>query len=299
VRSYKNCSSSRFAEDIGKVPWHILDIFDNTEEKVETFNNLLSSVLDSHAPLRTVKFSAKPIPFMTSEIKDLMIVCDRSHRKARRSGVERDWSEFKEKRRITKQRLREAEIAYIQEQIKSSKGDGNCIWKTIRQCLPSGDSNRPTYTRDATVVVEEFNYFFTTMGMKSAQLAKDIAQKFELPPVIETLALTTATVDDNMFQLRQVTTEEVSEIITMMPSNKAPGNDTVHLRVLKDCLSSVVQPITSIINSSFLIQAFSKEYFPVNGKYLRLLLFQRMMIIKPRIIAQFPCCLSYLKFASE
>jgi hypothetical protein len=55
VCSYKNYNSSRFAEDIGKVPWHILDIFDNTEEKVtETFNNLLSSVLDSHASLRTV-----------------------------------------------------------------------------------------------------------------------------------------------------------------------------------------------------------------------------------------------------
>ena len=108
--------------------------------------------------------------------------------------------------------------------------------------------------------MEEFNDFFTTVGMKSAQLAKDIAQKFELPPVIETLALTTATVDDNMFQLRQVTTEEVSEIITMMPSNKAPGNDTVHLRVLKDCLSSVVQPITSIINSSFLKGIFHSQW---------------------------------------
>ncbi|CAB3987041.1 Hypothetical predicted protein [Paramuricea clavata] len=123
-----------------------------------------------------------------------------------------------------------------------------------------GDSNRPTYPRDATVVVEEFNDFFTTVGMKSAQLAKDIAQQFELPPVIETLALTTATVDDNMFQLRQVTTEEVSEIITMMPSNKAPGNNTVHLRVLKDCLSSVVQPITSIINSSFLKGIFPSQW---------------------------------------
>ena len=63
-----------------------------------------------------------------------------------------------------------------------------------------------------------------------------------------------------MFQLRQVTTEEVSEIITMMPSNKAPGNDTVHLRVLKDCLSSVVQPITSIINSSFLKGIFPSQW---------------------------------------
>ena len=108
--------------------------------------------------------------------------------------------------------------------------------------------------------MEEFNDFFTTVGMKSAQLAKDIAHTFELPPVFETLALTTATVDDNMFQLRQLTTEEVSEIITMMPSNKAPGNDTVHLRVLKDCLSSVVQPITSIINSSFLKGIFPSQW---------------------------------------
>jgi hypothetical protein len=115
---------------------------------------------------------------------------------------------IKGKRRITKQRLREAEITYIQEQIKSSKGDSNCIWKTIRQCLPSGDSNRPTYTRDATVVVEEFNDFFTTVGMKSAQLAKDITQKFELPPVIGNLGLDYSTVDDNMFQLRQVTTDK-------------------------------------------------------------------------------------------
>jgi hypothetical protein len=118
---------------------------------------------------------------MTSEIKDLMIARDRSHRKARRSGVERDWSEFKEKRRITKQRLREAEIAYIQEQIKSSKGDTvvTAFGKLYVNVCHHGDSNRPTYTRDATVVVEEFNDFFTTVGMKSAQLAKDLAQKFE------------------------------------------------------------------------------------------------------------------------
>jgi hypothetical protein len=48
--------------------------------------------------------------------------------------------------------------------------------------------------------------------------------------------------------------------MTMMPSNKAPGNDTVHLRILKDCLSSVVQPITSIINSSFLKGIFSSQW---------------------------------------
>ena len=60
------------------------------EDKVETFNNLFLSVLDSHAPLKSIKVSAKPISFMTSEIKNLITERDRCHRKARTSGTKSD-----------------------------------------------------------------------------------------------------------------------------------------------------------------------------------------------------------------
>lgn len=45
-----------------------------------------------------------------------------------------------------------------------------------------------------------------------------------------------------------------------MPSNKAPGNDTTHIKILKDCLNSIVHPITSIINSSFLTGSFPSQW---------------------------------------
>ena len=80
-----------------------------------------------------------------------------------------------------KLQLSKAEIVYIQEQIKDSKGNSNCIWKTIRQCLPTGEVSRPTFTRDPNVVAEEFNNYFASVGSNSAKLADKIAQKFDLP----------------------------------------------------------------------------------------------------------------------
>ena len=48
--------------------------------------------------------------------------------------------------------------------------------------MPSGESNRPVFRKDATVVAEEFNNFFATVGINSARLAEEIADKFDLPP---------------------------------------------------------------------------------------------------------------------
>ena len=79
-------------------------------------------------------------------------------------------------------------LKLLKYQSKSSKGDSNCIWKTIRLGLPSGESNRPVFTKDATVVAEEFNNFFATVGINSARLAEEITHKFDLPPYIQPLA---------------------------------------------------------------------------------------------------------------
>ena len=217
-----------FTKDIDMVPWHVLD------------------VVDSHALLKNIKVSAKPIPFMTSEIKNLITEHDRCHRKARTSGAESDWCTFRELRRNVKLQLKKAEIVYIQKQIKDSKEDSNCIWKTIRQCLPTGEESRSTFTRDPNVVAEVFNNYFVESN--SAKSAEEIAQKFDLPFPTIRLAPNVDTEGDNMFQLSPVTSDDVSDIITTMHSNKAPGNDTIHINVLKDCLSSIVYPITSLLN---------------------------------------------------
>ena len=69
--------------------------------------------------------------------------------------------------------------------------------------MPSGDYDRPTFAKDATLVAEEFNNFFANVRMNSAKLAGQTTRKFDLPPFIRPLAPDIVIEDDNMFHLKQ------------------------------------------------------------------------------------------------
>lgn len=51
----------------------------------------------------------------------------------------------------------------------------------------------------------------------------------------------------DQFIINEVIEEEVKQIITRMPLGKAPGSDKIPLKVIKDCLSAILTPLTSII----------------------------------------------------
>ena len=95
------------------------------------FNDLLLACLDDHAPIKTVKIRHKPNPFITEDIRDLMKVRDRLHKRAR-TGMREDWEVFKELRNRVKFVLRKAEREYYNEQIYENKNNSGAMWKTIR-----------------------------------------------------------------------------------------------------------------------------------------------------------------------
>ena len=72
TRSFKRYQPDQFHGDISKVPWSVLDVFDDLEDKLNAFNLLFNSVLDEHAPVKTVKICGPPNPFVTSEIRNLV-----------------------------------------------------------------------------------------------------------------------------------------------------------------------------------------------------------------------------------
>ena len=55
---------------------------------------------------------------------------------------------------------------------------------------------------------------------------------------------------EEMFQLRDVSPNEVRRIILETPSHKAPGPDKISFRFLKDSLEVILHPLTDIINCS-------------------------------------------------
>ncbi|KXJ08305.1 putative RNA-directed DNA polymerase from transposon BS [Exaiptasia diaphana] len=72
--------------------------------------------------------------------------------------------------------------------------------------------------------------------------------------------VTTPVSDDNLFEFRRVSNSDVRDVIMSMAPNKAPGHDRVPLRVIKDCLSSILPTLTSLINTSFTTSVFPRAW---------------------------------------
>ena len=57
-----------------------------------------------------------------------------------------------------------------------------------------------------------------------------------------------------------MTEQDIEKIVKHVPSNKAPGNDKVSARMLKDSLSATLPVITNVINSSFASNCFAQAW---------------------------------------
>ncbi|CAB3990024.1 Hypothetical predicted protein [Paramuricea clavata] len=57
------------------------------------------------------------------------------------------------------------------------------MWKVIRRCVPRKKVSQPVYTRDMKELADEFNIFYTSVGVKAAEESKKIAIANNLPSV--------------------------------------------------------------------------------------------------------------------
>lgn len=118
VRSFKSYRQESFVNDLLLVPWHVVDIFDNVDNKLSVFNKLLMDSLDVHAPVKRIKLKSRPNPFVTSEICALMKTRDGWHRRAVKSKDNRDWNGYRFFRQEVKKELRAAEKEYVRNQFQ-------------------------------------------------------------------------------------------------------------------------------------------------------------------------------------
>ena len=126
--------------------------------------------------------------------------------------------------------------------------------------FPSKDKDISTYTKNLTVVTNEFKQFFSKVGKNAADSSRTLAEENnitirELSSVADTnLAL------GELFNLRPVTCEEVRRVVTSLPLNKSTGPDKVSARILKDFLPVILGPLTEVINCSILTSIFPTKW---------------------------------------
>ena len=182
VRSYKNYTHAKFIEDLGSVPFHIANIFDDLYDHVYAFNSLFLDVLNDHVPIKRVKIKSRPNPFITPEIRQLMRTRDNWHKRAIKTKDQLHWNTYRFFRQEVKREIRLAEMEHVRTELESSNGNSNSIWKVLNRCLPRKEQPLST-TEDPFSQANKFNKFYTAVGLSAASRAKTVAEEHNFEPL--------------------------------------------------------------------------------------------------------------------
>ena len=132
------------------------------------------------------------------------------------------------------------------------------MWKVVRKCVPRNGISKPVYTKDMKELADEFNVFYTSVGLKAMEESQKIAVKHNLPRVPSNDLNRFDDLDE--FRLYPVSSYKIHKIVNSFPPNKAPGIDKVSFRVIKDALPIILSTLTEIVNCSLLTSVYPSAW---------------------------------------
>ena len=137
----------------------------------EKWKRMFLEVIDKHAPLQHKKIRSKRVPWITNDIKKLIIQRDKLKRKANLTNLQNDWSNYKTNRNEVNTKLRDAKRNCFSTTIAGQKFDPKRAWKSINSLL--GRPKKPALgnelslnencLRSSKSIEEGFNDYFSNI----------------------------------------------------------------------------------------------------------------------------------------
>ena len=172
----------RFLDELLAQHWDYVYFFGNDPNTTwEIWKDLFLEVLDKHAPLQQKKIRSNKIPWITSQIKSLIITRDKLKIKATISKSVTDWENYKAARNEVNIKLRNAKQNYYSTKIahgqkcnpkEAWKKINNLLGKKTKQTIVNELDMNKNIVQDPQEIVEGFNEYFSNMG---PNLASNIA----------------------------------------------------------------------------------------------------------------------------
>lgn len=235
--SFKGYAADRFDKDMSEVPWSfwIFLMMQRTNYMLLAFYSMISWINTHQSKWwKFVGVQTLMSPKKFESLWEQEITGEKIAKKRKDSYA---WLQNKICCCEVKGEIRLAEGEYVNQQIQNNKNNTNCIWKSIRSCIPKKSTTQRSYSKDDKSVANEFNLFFSSVGENTIQKIKEMAATTEC----------NYTLGRNSFQARNYPTSEqfsftpvkcnqVEVIVKNMAPNKAPGNDKIPIRIIKECL---------------------------------------------------------------
>ncbi|KAL1447518.1 hypothetical protein WDU94_010887 [Cyamophila willieti] len=246
-RDFRNMNIDNLIGEAEETSWNLVNELSDPSAKVELFTNMVTGLLNKHAPLKNAKVKYPPTPWLTPEVLKLMRRRDRAYNKYRKTKLERHFEKFKLLRNRCNRSVRDSKEVYISQGIASCK-DEKSRWQFLRSLgINCEDSSKRFDTR---FNLDDLNKHFVTPPVtldpthKLNFINNILAQPDPIHPE---------------FSFQEISSEDVRRVFSTIRSN-ACGNDDLSIRFLKPIFNSIVDPLTDIINSSLSSGVFPQQW---------------------------------------
>ncbi|XP_072018306.1 uncharacterized protein [Amphiura filiformis] len=212
---------------------------------VSQYEQVLSELLDRHAPLKTRTMSLRPnAPWYTEDLRAAKRLKRCHERKWRKSKLEIDRQIFVDQCQIYTRKLEKAKCDYHRNKI--AECDDRQLFRFVdKMCRPETASSRVLPSHDnAKSLANKFADFFHA---KIKNLRQDIDSSVHNSPSVD--------IHDSCCSsfrsFSAVTEDTVAKTITGSAAKSCPL-DPIPSVILKQCLEAVLPTITRLVNTSLL-----------------------------------------------
>jgi len=261
-RSYKHFTAEDFRADIARIPFQIVELFDDVNDKYWAFSSLIDDVVDTHAPLKKKFLKKENCAHMNSKLRKIMFKKRMAQNKYwRDKGNKKKWEEY---RLLRNEFVKESKISrriYFKERCKDGLGNRN-FWQTIKPYLTDKThvSNDIMLREDNNVITDSseianiFNDYFkaATEGIGFAEnndglSVDEIWSKYrDHDSIINILGKATT----NDFTFVQVSTSAILKLLSNINPNKSVGYDKFPPKLLREAKEEFAPYMRYLVNCS-------------------------------------------------
>jgi hypothetical protein len=229
------------------VPWSIMDIFDDIDDKVNVYNLLLKDVVDHCAPLVKKKPCKAIAPWISNDLRRKMAHRNRLYRKFLKSRLPCDLISYRKFRNHVVYLQRKAKSLYLMKLVNSC-ASASSIWSALKVFQNNGNITKSCSSSLPSA---------SALNSHFAQVCREIP----LPSFSSTLDSQSLDQTSIVLDIPQLSSQECASIIIRLKSNHSVGHDLISPVILKSAPSQLSIPLSSIINDSI-----SEKYFPSQWK---------------------------------
>ena len=236
--------------DFQKLPFSIVCTMEDPENKLDIFNSLVTECIDRHAPIKRIKCTRAPTPWLKNlDIQQLIFKRNRKRYLPHITQKTSDWTAYRAVRNKLKHAIRTTKKKILTSAL-SDKRPRN-IWRFTHRIL------KPKNQTITVNVIDLNKHFITTANrlLKSEHLKPLLKILEDILKTLESLPDQTSKVN---FNLQYVTYEQVEKELKDLRLDCSAGYDNISVQHVKYVYENLVSPLTHIINSSI-----SENLFPI------------------------------------